>query len=212
VMTAPDGDDETDGREGRPCSAAEVARLKDQYERQSAEQAARKQAENEHLARLMGLPGLDEESNRRFAEGLMKQKGWKSVRYKGKGLFEVDYHVEGQLGQDFIFPVMPDSDLLIPFISIRPRTDGSVKISAPALVGGAGTFAARAKAMGLPDKGDGPPSRAEGRLTVTTDGEILTNNSEDGPALVQGRRQLFWDVGPSSQKVPELLVRLAGAP
>ena len=32
----------------------------------------------------------------------------------------------------------------------------------------------------------GPQSRAEGRFTITTDGEILTNNSEDGP--VAGNR------------------------
>ena len=63
--------------------------------------------------------------------------------------------------------------------------------------------------MGLPDKGnDGPPSRAEGRFTITTDGEILTNNSEDGPVAAQGRRQVHWDVGPGNEKVPEMLVRL----
>ena len=62
--------------------------------------------------------------------------------------------------------------------------------------------------MGLPDKGsDGPPSRAEGRLTITTDGEILTNNSEDGPVAGPGGKQVHWDVGPGSQKVPELMVK-----
>ena len=29
---------------------------------------------------------------------------------------------------------------------------------------------------------DGPVSRAQGRFTIHTDGEILTNNSEDGAA------------------------------
>ena len=161
------------------------------------------------MAKLFGLPGSDDESNRRFAANLMKQKGWRSVTYMGKGLFDVDYHFEGRLDQDFAFPLMPDSDLMIPFITIRPRTDGSVKVSAPAFVGGSGVFAARAKMMGLPNKGnDGPASRAEGRFTVSTDGEFLTNNSEDGPVAVQGRRQVHWDVGPASDKVPEMLVRL----
>jgi hypothetical protein len=62
--------------------------------------------------------------------------------------------------------------------------------------------------MGLPDKGDGPASRAEGRFTVTTDGEILTNNSEDGPVASPAGRQVHWDVGPGSTKIPEMLVRL----
>ncbi len=124
-------------------------------------------------------------------------------------MFDVDYHFEGRLTQDYVFPLMPDADLMIPFITLRRRADGSVMVTAPALTGGSGPFSARAKMMGLPDKGgDGPVSRAEGRFTVTTDGELLTNNSEDGPVTAQGRRQLHWDVGPATAKIPETLVRL----
>ena len=192
----------------RDCTPAELARLKSEYDKKESERLAKRAAENAEMAKLFGIPGSDDESNRRFAANLMKQKGWRSVTYKGKGMFDVDYHVEGRLDQDFAFPLMPDSDLMIPFITIRPRTDGSIKIAAPAFVGGPGVFAARAKMMGLPNKGnDGPPSRAEGRFTVTTDGEILTNNSEDGPANVQGRRQLHWEVDSASDKVPETMIK-----
>jgi hypothetical protein len=158
---------------------------------------------------MFGLPGADDASNRRFAENLMKYKGWRSATYKGKGVFDVDYHFEGRVGQDYAFPVMPNSDLIIPFITIRQRNDGSVMVTAPALTGGAGPFSARAKMMGLPDKGgDGPASRAEGRFTIVTDGEIMTNNSEDGPVAHPTGRQVHWDVGPGSDKIPEMLVRL----
>jgi hypothetical protein len=202
-------EDESQSDETRPCTPAELARMKSAHEKAEVERVARKRQESDEMAKLFGLPGSDDESNRRFAANLMKQKGWRSVTYKGKGLFDVDYHFEGRLDQDFAFPLMPDSDLMIPFITIRPRTDGSVKVSAPAFVGGAGVFAARAKMLDLPAKGnEGPASRAEGRFTIITDGEILTNNSEDGPATVQGRRQLQWDVGPGSAKVPEMMVRL----
>ena len=54
----------------------------------------------------------------------------------------------------------------------------------------------------------GPMSRAEGRFTVITDGEILTNNSEDGAAPSPIGRQVHWDVGPASNKIPETLIRL----
>lgn len=195
-------------QEERPCTPAELAKLKAEYEKKSAEKAAEKRKESDEMAKLFGIPGSDDESNRRFAASLMKQKGWRSVSYKGKGLFDVDYHFEGRLDQDFAFPLMPDSDLMIPFITIRPRTDGSVKVSAPAFVGGQGVFAARAKMMGLPGKNDGPASRAEGRFTITTNGEILTNNSEDGPVAAPGGRQLHWDVGPGSQRIPEMMVKL----
>lgn len=203
-------DDEDAGEsEGtRPCTAAEIARLKSQYEKESAEKAEKKRQENEQTAKMFGLPGSDDESNRRFAATLMKYQGWRSVSYRGKGIFDVDYHFEGKLTQDFAFPMMPDSDLMIPFIMLRRRADGSVSMTAPALTGGAGTFSARAKAMGLPDKSEGPASRAEGRFTVTTDAEILTNNSEDGPVPGPGGRQVHWDVGPSLAKVPEMLVKL----
>ena len=201
-------DDETDEDGTRPCTAAEIARLKAQYEKESAEKAEKKRQDNEQMAKMFGLPGSDDESNRRFAATLMKYQGWRSVSYKGKGVFDVDYHFEGRLTQDFAFPMMPESDMMIPFIMLRRRNDGSVSMTAPALTGAAGPFSARAHALGLPDKTDGPVSRAEGRFTVTTDGEILTNNSEDGPAAAPGGRQVHWDVGPGLAKVPEMLVRL----
>lgn len=205
---APDSEGEIDAKK-RPCTAAEIAKTKADYERRAAETAEKKRQESEQMAKLFGLPGADDESNRRFAANLMKYQGWRSVTYKGKGVFDVDYHVEGRLTQDYAFPLMPDTDLIIPFITLRRRTDGSVMVTAPAFTGGSGPFGARAKMMGLPDKGnDGPVSRAAGRFTVTTDGEILTNNSEDGPVTGPGGRQVYWDVGPGSAKIPEMLVRL----
>ena len=202
-------DSSEDESEERPCKPAETARLKTEYEKQAAQKRAEQAAESDQMAKMFGLPGTDDESNRRFATTLMKYQGWRSVAYKGKGLFDVVYHFEGRLTQDFAFPMMPDSDMLIPFIMLRRRADGSVMVTAPALTGGKGPFGARAKALGLPDKGgDGPPSRAEGRFTISTDGEILTNNSEDGPVAAQGRRQVHWDVGPGNERVPEMLVRL----
>jgi hypothetical protein len=204
-----DGIESEESDEVRACTAAESAKLKSEYEKKAAEKNAERMKESDNMTQMLGLPGADDASNRRFAENLVKYKGWRSVTYKGKGVFNVDYHVEGRIGQDYVFPVMPSSDLIIPFITIRQRNDGSVMVTAPALTGGSGPFSARAKMMGLPDKGsDGPVSRAEGRFTIVTDGEILTNNSEDGPVTHPAGRQVHWDVGPGSDKIPEMLVRL----
>ena len=194
--------------ERRACTAAEIAKLKAQHEKESAEKIEQRRKESDNVAKMLGLPGSDDESNRRFAANLMKYQGWRSVTYKGKGLFDVDYHFEGRVGQDYVFPMMPDSDIVIPFVAIRRRTDGSVMVTAPALPGGQGPFGARAKMMGLPDKSDGPPSRAEGRFIITTDGEILTNNSEDGPVAGPSGKSVRWDVNPGTAKIPEMLVRL----
>src|SRR5689334_4417998 len=60
--------------EQRPCTPAEVASQKSDYEKTAAEK--RKQAED--MAKAFGLPGLDDESNRAFAAKLMKYRGWRS--------------------------------------------------------------------------------------------------------------------------------------
>jgi hypothetical protein len=207
ASAAENADDEDE--ELRSCTPAELAKLKADYQQEAAQRAQKKREESENMAKMFGLPGSDDASNRRFAATLMKYQGWRSVRYVGKGVFDVDYHFEGRLTQDYVFPMMPDSDIIIPFITLRRRNDGTVMATAPALTGGSGPFGARAKMMGLPDKGsDGPVSHAEGRFTISTDGEILTNNSEDGPVPHPTGRQVHWDVGPGSDKIPEMLVRL----
>jgi len=200
-------EDEGKRSEARPCTAAETAKLKAQFEKQASERAAAKRKSNEEMAKVFGLPGLDDASNRAFAAKLMKYEGWRSVSYRGNGVFDVDYHFAGRATQDFLFPALPDNDLIIPFIAIRRRADGSVMVTAPALTGGMGPLASRAGSAAATGKG-GPVSRAEGRFTVMTDGEILTNNSEDGAAAHPIGRQLVWNVGPASKKIPETLIRL----
>ncbi len=198
------GADPNERPKERPCTETEIAERKAQH----AERIASKRKENEEMAKAFGLPGFDDESNRAFATKLMKYAGWRSVTYRGDGVFDVDYHFEGTTTQDFLFPMLPDNDLLIPFIAIRRRTDGAVLVTAPAMTGGSGPLAARAGAAATREMKDGPVSRAEGRFTVITNGEILTNNSEDGAAAHPVGRQVRWDVGPGSTKIPETLIRL----
>jgi len=188
----------------RPCTAAETATQKSDHEKM----VARKRKESEEMAKLFGLPGFDDAASRAFAAKLMKYAGWRSVTYRGKGVFDVDYHFVGSAGQDFVFPALPDNDMVIPFVALRRRGDESVLVTAPAFTGGAGPLAARAPSAFKGDMKSGLVSRAEGRFTVITDGEILTNNSEDGPAAHSGGREVHWDVASSSQKSPEALIRV----
>ena len=189
----------------RPCSAAEIAKQKAEYEKTASD----KQKQAEQAAAMFGLPGLDDASNRAFAAKLMKYAGWRSVTYRGNGVFDVDYHFVGSDRQDFVFPALPDNDLLLPFIAIRRRADGSVLVTAPALTGGAGPLMERMAAAGAPGNTKTDiVSHAQGRFTVITDGEILTNNSEDGPSTHPIGHQLHWDVDSTSKKIPETLIRL----
>jgi len=187
----------TDGTD-RPCSAAEVAQQKTQFDQN------RKQ--DQEKMKALGLPGLDDESNRAFAAKLMKYAGWRSVTYRGKGVFDVDYHFEGRTTQDFLFPIMPDNNFVVPFIALRRRADGSVLVTAPGIAGGLNSLGPMASQMG--GDNEAPPSHAQGRFTVHTDGQVLTNNSEDGEAADPIGRQVHWDIAPGSNKVPETLIRL----
>src|SRR5258708_30852637 len=171
------------------------------------QETGKRREEAEQMGKIFGLPGLDDDSNRAFAAKLKKYAGWRSVIYRGNGVFDVDYHLEGRATQDFLFPALPDNDLLIPFIAIRRRIDGSVFVTAPALTGGQGALEARAGPAAPEGMNGGPVSRAQGRFKITTDGEILTNNSEDGPTRSPIGSELHWDIGPASTKDPQTPVR-----
>ena len=193
----------------RPCTRAETAQLRAKWETKEAERIATTRKQNEELAKVFGLPGLDDESNRAFAAKLTKYAGWRSVRYKGGGVFDVDYLMNGTSRQDFLFPAMPDDDMVMPFVALRRRSKGSVQVAAPMFAGQPGMFG-RAAMLGMnKDGGDkGVPTRAQGRFTIVTDGEFLTNNSEEGPSAATAGRQLTWDVTPETKKIPEALIRL----
>jgi len=193
------------GGKERPCTKAEITQQKADF----ANRVAAKRKESEEMAKAFGVPGLDEESNRAFAAKLMKYGGWRSVTYRGKGVFEVDYHLVGSTKQDFIFPALPDNNLIIPFVALRRRSDGSVLVTAPAFTGGGGPIAGRVGAEAATKMSEGGAvSHAQGRFTVATDGEFLTNNSEDGAATGAKGKEIHWDVRPDSTKIPETLVRL----
>ena len=204
------GDEEAASEEDRPCTKAEMAEKKKAWEAEQKASADKKLKDSQQFAALFGYSPLDDAANQKFAAQLMRYDGWKSVVYKGKGVFQVDYRITGKLGYDFIFPTFPQGDFIIPFVQLRKRDQEAVAVSAPALIGGGlRGMAAKMKAIGAPDAKDVPQStRTRGTLTFTTDGEILTNNTENGPINVANGRALSWSIDSSSEKVPEALVRL----
>jgi len=204
------GDEEAVSEEDRPCTKAEMAEKKKAWEAEQKASADKKLKDSQQFAALFGYSPLDDAANQKFAAQLMRYDGWKSVVYKGKGVFQVDYRITGKLGYDFIFATFPQGDFIIPFVQLRKRDQEAVAVSAPALIGGGlRGMAAKMKAIGAPDAKDVPQStRTRGTLTVTTDGEILTNNTENGPINVANGRALSWSIDSSSEKVPEALVRL----
>ena len=88
----------------RPCTSSELARLKSEFEKAERDRADKKRIEAEQMAKMFGLPGLDDESNRAFAAKLMKYAGWRSVKYRGHGVFDVDYHFVRKCEAGFPLP------------------------------------------------------------------------------------------------------------
>ncbi len=209
--TAADGAETAPESNDRPCTKAELAKLRKTFDEEQAANAAKNNKESSEFAALFGFNPSDEAANQKMAATMMKYDGWKNVTYRGKGIFDVDYQISSKAGHDFLFPLIPQGDFIVPFVALRKREGGTVGVNAPALVGGGlKALAARGQALGRPNNNDlaGLGSQTKGTFTLTTDGEILTNNTEDGAAKDPAGRKLVWDIGPGTEKIPEALIRL----
>lgn len=190
-----------DGEDGqRPCTAEELDQRRARTE-QMREREARSRASM--MAMLGGIDPTSDESMRAFAARLSQQVGWRSVVYRGDGVFEVDYAMSGMLDRGFVFPVLPGFEVIQPMVILSPRRDRTVRMEAPAFA---------PTAIQFPSVSPSPlPPRTDGTFQVITDGEILTNNTDSGPARAEGRSVLSWRVDGARQTRPEALIRLDAA-
>ncbi|MEO8722552.1 MAG: hypothetical protein ABI395_03380 [Sphingobium sp.] len=196
----------------RPCTAAEIAKQRKDWEAERAAAAAKKQQEAAEFGAMFGYTPGDDAANRKLAANMMRYDGWKSVVYKGNGIFDVDYQQSGRLDHDFIFPLLPtQNNLVLPFVTIRGQAGNMARMTAPAFVNNpgqsmmAGMAAMKGNGAGGDDMG---LHKASGSFTLTTDGDIRTNNTENGPADISGGRKLVWQVDADSKAVPEALINL----
>jgi hypothetical protein len=218
---------EDDSDTVRPCKPDEIAQQKQEWqsERDAAKAKAAKDAETAK-AMLGGIDPTDPKASEQFAEHLARQAGWKSVVSKGDGRFEVDFAIAGRLDHDFTFPTVERMPMLVPFVSVIRRGDGSVRVDAPAFSSGQSAgplagFAGMAGALGGADKmdlADGakpgekpatPPGfpKLDGHFTLHTNGTILANNTDEGPRAEAGAQKLEWAVNPQTTAPPTALIR-----
>jgi hypothetical protein len=148
--------------------------------------AADKKAENEAKFKAIG-------------EALTKEAGYRSVSYKGDGVFVVDYHISGKLTHGFMWPFNVDAEVIFPFVVIELRGKDAVRVKAPAF--GDNDSPAKGK---MDDK-----SKLDGTFTLVTDGEIVSQNNEDGATSAGGRKSVTWKATPLSKDAPMAVVRIA---
>jgi hypothetical protein len=210
----------------RKCSADELAEQKRAWEEQRATQLAEDKKNAEAMrAMLGGIDPADPAAANELADRLRHQAGWRSVNYLGDGLFEVDFMLSSKLTHDFAYPTVERFPMANVFVMANRRADGSVRIDAPGFTAqsptnpmqgamgsmlGAAALSDAAKKEGeaKEDAAPGVPE-IDGSFRIVTDGEILANNTDNGPQTGTGGKTLQWRVTKRTVAAPMALIKLA---
>lgn len=214
--------------EAHDCSPAEIAEQRAKWNDEQKARKAAKAGEDAQNRKMMqafmgGIDPDDPKAAEAFAQRLARQQGFASVVSKGAGKFEVDYTATGRLDHDFTFPTIERLPMVMPFVSVIRRADGSVRVDAPAfstaaanpvmpglgaMAGAMGGMKSAGKAGTKPGS-DGPPI-AEGTFSLRTDGQILANNTDEGPQAdpASGLTRLDWKVDARTAAAPTALIKL----
>lgn len=152
-----------------------------------------------------------DDKNREIAAALSKEAGYKSVVYRGKGKFDIDYAVSGTLSHSFLFPFNADAQAVLPFVMVEVRQGGVVRVRAPGFANSQSGGAAMGGLSGIGGMGGGGASDAakylDGVFTLDTNAEIVSQNNEDGAKITGARRQITWRVTPLTKDPPTAVLR-----
>lgn len=133
-----------------------------------------------------------------IAVALLKEEGFRSVRYLGDAKFAVDYRIAGRLDRGFVFPFNSDAGAVIPWLAVEVRKDGTVRVKAAGF--GNESSAATGSQVG------GPERQSQGAFTLTTDATLVMHNNEGG-TVPDDAKKVAWQVTPTSKTVPTAVIR-----
>ena len=215
-------DDET--WEERECTEAELAEQRQVWEDSAEMRAERAAKQAEEMSAMMGgIDPSDPEASAELVRLLMRQEGWERVIDKGDGVFDVRYSVSGELGHDFMFPVIEDFPTISPFVQMILRKDDIVRINAPGFAsqsegnpmsGMMGGMAGLAGLAALGNEGEEEPEMPnipamEGTFTIVTSGKIRANNTDEGSVTTARGEELVWNITARTQTGPTALIDLS---
>ena len=197
----------------RTCSQRELADQKSAWlaTRSGASDKRRRDADS-LKAMLGGIDPSDPRAAEELAARLRRQAGWRSVTYKGDGLFDVDFAISGRLDHDFSFPTIERFPMANAFVQIAVRNDGTVRVDAPGYAPAMSgepwrSMMANAAGAGAGNNAPGFPM-VDGHFILTTDGTILANNTEEGPQKDLAGQHLDWTINIRNAAPPMALLRL----
>jgi hypothetical protein len=197
-----DKDSDTDS-EDAPADASKsslqkIALTADDDDKDSAQSKAEKKA-------------ATDAKNRELAATLAKEVGYRKVEYVGDNKFLIDYQISGKLDRSFIYPYNLDAGIIVPFIAIEVRGNGTVRVKAPGFANDSKDASAGLGAMGGMGGSDAAKatSKLDGTFTLDTDAEIVSQNNEDGATTVGKRKVISWKATPLSTTAPMAVLRMA---
>lgn len=200
--------------EERECSADELAQQRADYDQRMADKKRTDEEEARKMREMFGgIDPTDPASGDELAKRIQRQAGFDKVTHKGNGLFDVSFRVSGRLDHDFIFPTFERLPVGNYFVFAGRRDDGAVRIDAPGFVGQPAGNPMQAMMGGMNQgsgNGDLPPGMPvpDGTFSIVTDGEILANNTDEGPEADPRGKKLVWTVNRSTSAPPTALIAL----
>ena len=218
-VESPCYDENSEDYEERPCTEEEIAEQRDTWEAQVQYRKESAEREAEQMRQFLGgIDPSDPQAAEELAERLRRQEGWKRVEYKGDGLFEVEFSLTSRMGHDFIFPTLERFPMTNNFVVANVRQGNVVRIEAPGFaaqgnanpLGGMTTGMSAIYAAAAAEGGQTPPDFPEmdGTFRIVTDGQILANNTDEGPTAGAGGQILEWKVNARTPAPPMALIQL----
>jgi hypothetical protein len=203
----------------RECTEDEIAEQRETWEAEAGDRKARAEREAESMRQFLGgIDPADPKAAEELAARLRRQEGWTHVDYRGDGLFDVAFSLNSTIGHDFVFPTIERFPMINSFVLANLRQGRTVRVEAPGFTvqGGANPFqgmfagfaAAGAASSGNSDAMPVLPEM-EGTFRIVTDGQILANNTDEGPQAAPGGQVLEWRVNRRTEAVPMALIQLA---
>ena len=219
-VESPCYDEDSEDYEERPCTEEEIAEQRDTWEAQVQYRKESAEREAEQMRQFLGgIDPSDPQAAEELAERLRRQEGWKRVDYKGDGLFEVEFSLTSKMGHDFIFPTLERFPMTNNFVVANVRQGNVVRIEAPGFAGQsssapfAGTTAGMSAVFAAAAASEGGQTlpaipEMDGTFRIVTDGQVLANNTDEGPTAGAGGQVLEWKVNARTPAPPMALIQL----
>lgn len=154
-----------------------------------------------------------DETFRKLAIEVAKEAGYRSVEYRGNGMFWIDYRISGTLDHGFVFPYNLDNQMIMPWIAVELRGKDLIRVKAPGYVrmsGGSGMSGmGDMSALAMMPGGMGEAfTRLQGTFTLTTDAELVSQNNEEGAVTTGKDKTITWKTDTKTSDAPMASIRV----